>query len=180
MFPKKEPMTKKCIICGTVMIQPRWKNGDLDSSFSKRKFCSKKCYGISIMKKNPTLSAIRKRYQRKISKNKCAICGIDANLHVHHKDRNPKNNTKENIMILCSTCHAKVHIDEGTWGKRKRLKNKVCPICKTEFSPRKYKSKLCKNKKCHREWSRISMIRFHEKMKRTSSNPGSDSISTIG
>ena len=35
----------------------------------------------------------------------CSICGADRDLDVHHIDNNPKNNSIENLKVLCVTCH---------------------------------------------------------------------------
>jgi len=38
----------------------------------------------------------------------CEICGcgpVGRNLHVHHKDRDRKNNDLDNLQILCVNCH---------------------------------------------------------------------------
>lgn len=37
----------------------------------------------------------------------CELCGEENinNLHVHHKDKNRKNNTLDNLMWVCSSCH---------------------------------------------------------------------------
>lgn len=46
---------------------------------------------------------------------KCFICGTEKRLHIHHIDgnngdnRKPLNNDKDNLIILCIKCHAKVH-----------------------------------------------------------------------
>lgn len=45
----------------------------------------------------------------------CHRCGWDkweslSELHVHHKDRNKKNNSIENLEILCSKCHRHEHM----------------------------------------------------------------------
>lgn len=45
----------------------------------------------------------------------CQRCymGLDKlkrnNLHVHHIDKNPKNNRLENLITLCRSCHQKLH-----------------------------------------------------------------------
>jgi hypothetical protein len=39
---------------------------------------------------------------------KCDICGNIGNLY-HHKDGNRQNNVLKNIMVLCFSCHAKIH-----------------------------------------------------------------------
>lgn len=43
---------------------------------------------------------------------KCSLCGSTEFLCVHHKDRDRKNNTVDNLQILCKSCHQKVH-DSG-------------------------------------------------------------------
>lgn len=53
---------------------------------------------------------------------KCQDCGFDAFpevLEVHHIDRNRKNNTPENLKVLCPTCHRIDHFKakDGRWSK---------------------------------------------------------------
>jgi 5-methylcytosine-specific restriction endonuclease McrA len=42
---------------------------------------------------------------------KCEKCGFDDErvLTLHHIDRNPKHNTRENLLLLCWNCHALEH-----------------------------------------------------------------------
>jgi uncharacterized protein with FMN-binding domain len=41
---------------------------------------------------------------------KCQICGNEkVKLLVHHKDKNRKNNVLSNLMIVCRSCHNKIH-----------------------------------------------------------------------
>ena len=44
---------------------------------------------------------------------KCELCGSMKSIDVHHKDHDYKNNTPENIMVLCRSCHMKIHRDYG-------------------------------------------------------------------
>ena len=40
----------------------------------------------------------------------CEHCGTSQGIfQVHHKDRNPSNNSLDNRQVLCSGCHAKIH-----------------------------------------------------------------------
>jgi hypothetical protein len=40
---------------------------------------------------------------------KCELCGSrNGRLEIHHKDKNRKNNSPENLILLCSKCHAKL------------------------------------------------------------------------
>lgn len=42
----------------------------------------------------------------------CRDCGTGNDLTVHHKDRNPFNNDKSNLEILCNSCHKYRHLLE--------------------------------------------------------------------
>lgn len=106
---KKESMQKHCENCGAIMIQPRWENGKLDSTFKDRKFCGSKCYGTANMVESPTLSTIRKRDQRTTTATVCKQCGSTENIQRHHEGGKLK-------AILCQTCHTAVHVNAGTWG----------------------------------------------------------------
>ena len=56
----------------------------------------------------------------------CCICGlvsIKPALDVHHIDYNKKNSSKENLISLCHSCHAK--IKNGDEERRKYLENIV-------------------------------------------------------
>ena len=35
----------------------------------------------------------------------CECCGVKENIEIHHVDKNPRNNRKQNIKFLCSKCH---------------------------------------------------------------------------
>jgi 5-methylcytosine-specific restriction endonuclease McrA len=60
-----------------------------------------------------------------IQKIKCERCGFTGlALHIHHKDRNHKNNNLDNLEVLCANCHHIEHREEATQrillaGKRK-------------------------------------------------------------
>ena len=51
----------------------------------------------------------------------CSMCGATKNLYVHHKDQNRMNNKIENLIIVCRSCHCKIH-DSARFmnGKRKK------------------------------------------------------------
>ena len=46
---------------------------------------------------------------RLYKKEMCYNCGNSDSLEIHHLDKNPRNNSKENIRILCSACHHAYH-----------------------------------------------------------------------
>ena len=58
----------------------------------------------------------RKEYLNIAKTNKIWICEMcnkerskDRDLVVHHIDKNNKNNNVNNLMVLCNSCHAKIH-----------------------------------------------------------------------
>ena len=64
---------------------------------------------------NPTLQP-KAQHALKIIVGKCQICGWNvypACLEVHHKDKNRRNNTRANLVVLCRNCHSLVHHKEG-------------------------------------------------------------------
>ena len=57
-----------------------------------------------------------------IKKAECEICGLSewmgmpVPLELHHKNGNHFDNSEDNVMILCPTCHAQItrHMADGT------------------------------------------------------------------
>jgi hypothetical protein len=89
------------------------------SHINRRKYCSHECLAIvqsrerkgifGIGEKNPTWKGGIQVYRRFLKKEKCEICESVKQLVVHHKDRNRYNNSLNNLIILCRSCHAKEH-----------------------------------------------------------------------
>lgn len=53
---------------------------------------------------------------------KCELCNAREAEHVHHRDLNHKNDAKENLQLLCTLCHSKLH---GIEPKKSELKRVV-------------------------------------------------------
>lgn len=49
------------------------------------------------------------KYRHLVIIEKCELCGSTKNLVVHHIDHNRRNNSKENLMVLCKKCHQEHH-----------------------------------------------------------------------
>ncbi len=71
-------------------------------------------------KKHPKWKGGKRIYRRLALSKKdlvCEICGAkekkvkNSNLHVHHIDEDRDNNNLNNLMVLCSSCHKKVHMN---------------------------------------------------------------------
>ena len=102
---KTETIIKHCERCGkeyTIICGINTKK-----SYKKR-FCSNACakardeYWQDHMTQYRTIA-------KKYHINKCIVCGFDKFLHIHHIDRNRKNNTKENLIPLCLNHHKWIH-----------------------------------------------------------------------
>jgi HD superfamily phosphodiesterase len=66
--------------------------------------------------------------QREDLTQKCQICGSKRFILIHHKDKNRKNNSLKNLIIVCRSCHAKIHkiipplrVSKDKWIARKYL-----------------------------------------------------------
>jgi hypothetical protein len=85
-----------------------------DSPSVKRIYCSRACVNKSdLMTWSPKKTTLRKQMQRRGMILKCQRCKFDKIpqiLGIHHKDRNPENNAKENLEVLCPNCHSIEHL----------------------------------------------------------------------
>ena len=63
------------------------------------------------------LSQSQKKEIKKRDKNKCKICNVKNNLHIHHI-RNPRNHNDNNLITLCSSCHRKI---DSIYKKEKKI-----------------------------------------------------------
>lgn len=170
--PRKQPEMKNCQHCGKTMIQPRWSNGKLDSTFHERMFCSLLCNKASMLAKTPpTDNAGRRRAQKLFAVTKCQRCGVTEGLQRHHKDKNPKNNSAANVEIVCQSCHVIAENESGGWGKAKTLAEKPCVICGTVFMPTKNQDKLCKSPKCKALMGQQSASKRWASQRKASSGP---------
>ena len=54
---------------------------------------------------------------------KCERCGYTKTqiLHVHHKDRDRKNNSSNNLELICPNCHYEEHYLEKSWLKGAKI-----------------------------------------------------------
>lgn len=114
---KKTP-EKYCSFCGKKMERKRI-NGRLEDLgvFKRRKYCGMECMRKSFVKTKgedqswgPAHHSARKIvYLIYNMEKKCEICGSDKNIDVHHKDCNPNNNDRSNLMLVCRSCHMKIH-----------------------------------------------------------------------
>ena len=120
---KKETPLKHCAYCGKKLERKRLPNGDPECliNFKKRKFCNRICMAKDFdarptrsIGKSPTRYHARKM----VPKGSCSICGKKNARDVHHVDGDYTNNTPQNLIRICRTCHSLKH-----------SKRSSCKIC---------------------------------------------------
>jgi hypothetical protein len=57
-------------------------------------------------------------YRAMVQKRECIRCSTVEALCIHHKDGNHRNNTPDNLEVLCMACHSRMHKSEW-WRSRK-------------------------------------------------------------
>jgi len=98
-----------CIVCGVLIL-----------SGLNKKTCSRSCsnknrIGIQYKINRPKDKVVSiKRIKVRLLKLRggvCERCNYSKTkiLEIHHKNRNRKNNTFENLELLCPNCHAEEH-----------------------------------------------------------------------
>ena len=126
IYPRKSEPEKCCLACGEKLSRKRF-NGRLEdyNVFLRRKYCSRECSWIHSLKESVTLSGAYSR-ATKLKDGACVECGSAKLVGIHHKDRNPWNNSSENLVTLCASCHTKLHWKEGKMLWKQRASCKVC------------------------------------------------------
>ena len=106
-----------CIVCGKPI-----------PAAAHKKTCSRACSnknraGIAYKVGRPRDKAMEIRaIKSRLLKERgiqCERCGYNKKeiLHVHHKDRNRKNNSSANLELICPNCHYEEHYLEKSWIK---------------------------------------------------------------
>ena len=104
---------KLCNTCGTQLDRKRY-NGRLEdwSVYLRRKYCSQECMGTGFRGtwRTDVLPAQGRYRARTLGlKTSCKNCGKTRNIDRHHIDENPLNNSLENLVDLCRSCHSIEH-----------------------------------------------------------------------
>lgn len=112
MQRKPDPV-KHCGACGARLERKRFGRRLEDRTrFLARKHCGERCMAVAMTQEVVTLAGYRER-AAKLRGSSCEDCGTDENLHAHHRDEDPSNNTPENIATLCGSCHLRWHWRHG-------------------------------------------------------------------
>lgn len=137
IYYKTVGIHKKCDYCGKEFI-----------GNTNRKYCSNKCSTSKrneilinkflnceqINDGNSTLPRTIRDFLYKKANYKCEVCGYEGYniktkktiLQIHHIDGNSKNNSPDNLQVICPNCHAKTEnymaLNKGKSGRDKRYK----------------------------------------------------------
>lgn len=110
---------KYCAYCGKVLHRVRFASGRLEDlgAFTRRKYCNRECMKKAFVKTDTSLQTYRCAHQSAyrlaydvIGKEKvCEVCGSKKNIDVHHIDGDYRHNDPSNLMVVCRSCHMKIH-----------------------------------------------------------------------
>ena len=115
LFGKILEHTKVCEKCSNEFIFKGRKN---TRSFEKARFCSRSCAnhrGVGLEWQETHKSRTLTHYKKICFtewEQKCAVCGFDKIISVHHIDHNHNNNDVKNLIPLCPNHHQMVHTNE--------------------------------------------------------------------
>jgi hypothetical protein len=119
---KQNRVDKTCTLCGN---QFKLKPSQLSKSKSGLYFCTRKCKdeaqklgGIKEIMPAHFGTAKVPDYRALFTEDElvCSRCGYDefsSSVDIHHVDHDRSNNSKENLIPLCSNCHKALH--NGKW-----------------------------------------------------------------
>ena len=141
----KKKKIKYCLNCGKELEkhQNKYCNNKCQQDFQYREYINKWKNGlVDGLSGEYNLSLNIKRYIREKYDNKCCECGWDrvnpvtehSPLEIHHIDGDYKNNSEDNLVLLCPNCHSLTNTyknalgHEGRQGRNKyyRNKEKIC------------------------------------------------------
>jgi len=85
-----------CVQCNSEFTKP---------ITSDTKFCNRKCFD-----EYRSLNSVESitNYVLQKNNNSCILCNSFENIRVHHINENRKDNSEENLTVLCESCHRKV------------------------------------------------------------------------
>lgn len=101
---------RKCDQCGKIIYRAAWQ-----TEGRERLYCSVKCRSAGLKERRVTTPRSKRQAIHKAPLLEqtpfCELCGLNepAILEIHHKDRNPQNDSAENLLVICPNCHTRIH-----------------------------------------------------------------------
>lgn len=145
---------KFCKHCDAKMERKNQPSGSLEglNSFNRRVFCSARCFGAYLAKTPKTKEEAHTRARQIKKRRFCNRCNRSDQLQVHHMDRNPFNNARTNLEVLCVPCHRAEH--------QRKTPTSICAVCSRSFIARSHRNrnKIC-SAPCAKIFGRISALK---------------------
>jgi hypothetical protein len=114
-MPLQKPDPEKyCVECGARLARKRFKGGVLESmlAFTRRKFCTVTCMAQNFdARPSRSVDKTTTHYHARklVPPGPCSECLKPSASDVHHLDEDHTNNSPENLLRLCRSCHMKRH-----------------------------------------------------------------------
>ncbi len=107
-----------CLVCGNLILARHNKKTCSRTCANKHRAGIKYKIGRPVKDKVVSLKALKLRLLKERG-NKCERCLYNKIeiLQIHHIDRNPKNNSLENLSLICPNCHFEEHYLDKSWLK---------------------------------------------------------------
>lgn len=95
---------KTCNTCGAAYARrPNYSHAQHAAS----RFCSKQCWE---KRGKVHRQAYHEEARKLVDLTRCGVCGMERpRLEVHHVDGNPRNNDKDNLLVVCHKYHMQLH-----------------------------------------------------------------------
>ena len=155
---------KNCKRCGKELSTNQYHNTFCGQKcaalFKKEKYISNWKNGLeSGNKQNGQISNYVRNYLLEVKDYKCERCGWGeinpvtnkVPLEIHHKDGNYKNNSEDNLEVLCPNCHSLTPNFKAlnTTGRENRISSRknYCIDCGISISAAALRCRECENKK---------------------------------
>ena len=105
LYGEIEDHNKICVACGSQFVY----RGRLKTKlYEKAKYCSRSCANNRQSWWDDNIRHYR-TIAFKSHNPKCAVCGFDKIVAIHHIDENRKNNNPSNLIPLCPNHHEMYH-----------------------------------------------------------------------
>jgi hypothetical protein len=110
MQQRKQEPKRYCNSCKARLWRKVFASGRLEDLgvFKRRRYCDRACMASGMAKAEVCKSTHHWRARRH-RKGACERCGSADGLHVHHLDRDWKNDHPLNLQTVCEACHGAEH-----------------------------------------------------------------------
>jgi hypothetical protein len=109
---KKSKVEETCLVCNKITLKSK-----STSNRNSMNYCSRDCYNL----RNVATKRLKRgtAFWKNLLESSSCECGETKPylLQIHHIDGNHSNNNKDNLEIVCPTCHVKRHLKQNKLGE---------------------------------------------------------------